>query len=173
MGWENPTSRQSCGATCHGWVAQQSTGGKGVFTVMVQWWHLNDGTRPVPEPAATPVVWTTALTGAFALVSILDMIGALSRPAVALGALSSLAALTGLCARFAAAPGTAGLCWLCLNAFAAPPVGQVDWVGHRDTAWLACLLTAAVAGTIVARIVNARAAYRRITPGTYPNRPPG
>jgi hypothetical protein len=42
-------------------------------------------------------------------------------------------------------------------------------VAHRDAAWLGCLLAAAVAGTVVARIVNARAAYRRVAPHEHPN----
>jgi hypothetical protein len=65
--------------------------------------------------------------------------------------------------------GTAVLCWLCLNAFSVPPAGKLEWVAHRDAARLGCLLTAAVAGTVVARIVNARAAYRRVTPQEHPN----
>lgn len=36
--------------------------------------------------------------------------------------------------------------------------------GHRDTTWLACLLTAALIGTALARLVHARAAYRRLVP---------
>ncbi|CAL9305343.1 hypothetical protein SUDANB51_04305 [Streptomyces sp. enrichment culture] len=87
--------------------------------------------------------------------------------------------MLGLCARFTAAPGTAVLCWFFLNGFAIPPAGTLTWAGHRDTAWLACLLTAALVGTSLARLAHARAAYRRLAPGngrtttrtTRPNTP--
>ncbi|MDH6219737.1 hypothetical protein M2283_007076 [Streptomyces pseudovenezuelae] len=70
-----------------------------------------------------------------------------------------------MCARFTAAPGTAVLCWLFLNGFAVPPAGTLTWAGHRDAFWLACLFTAALVGTALTRLLHARAAYRRVTPG--------
>lgn len=130
---------------------------------MIEWVRLSTGARAVPQPVATPLVWSAAFTGALLLVAITNHLGGHGRPAMALIALSLLAALLGWCARFTAAPGTAVLCWLFLNGFAIPPAGHLTWAGHRDTTWLACLLAATVAGTAVARIINARAAYRRIT----------
>ncbi len=130
---------------------------------MIEWVRLSTGARAVPQPVATPFVWSAAFAGALLLVTIINELGGHGRPAMALIVLSLLAALLGLCARFTAAPGTAVLCWLFLNGFAIPPAGQLTWAGHRDTTWLACLLAATVAGTAVARIINARAAYRRIT----------
>ncbi|MFS8197990.1 hypothetical protein ACLVWQ_04820 [Streptomyces sp. CWNU-52B] len=129
---------------------------------MIEWVRLSRGVRVVPRPVATPFVWFAAFTGALLLVAVTNHLGDDGHPTTALIALSLLAALLGLCARFTAAPGTAALCWLFLNGFAIPPAGQLTWAGHRDTTWLACLLTAAVAGTAVARIANARAAYRRV-----------
>ncbi|MDQ1033718.1 hypothetical protein QFZ75_000134 [Streptomyces sp. V3I8] len=129
---------------------------------MIEWMRLSTGARAVPRPVATPFVWFAAFTGALLLVAITNHLGAHGRPTAALIALSLLATLLGACARFTAAPGTALLCWLLLNGFAVPPAGQLTWAGHRDTAWLACLLAATVAGTVFARIVNARAAYRRV-----------
>ncbi|MET7937533.1 hypothetical protein [Streptomyces sp. NPDC005322] len=131
---------------------------------MIEWRQLSTGLRPVPEPVATPVIWVGAFTGALLLVAAVNFLGGHGRPVFALVALSLLAALLGLCARFVAAPGTAGLCWLFLNGFAIPPAGRLSWAGERDPGWLACLFAAAVAGTALARIVNARAGYRRITP---------
>ncbi len=130
---------------------------------MIEWVRLSRGVRAVPRPVATPFVWFAAFTGALLLVALINQLGDPGQPTTALIALSLLAAVLGLCARFTAAPGTAALCWLFLNGFAIPPAGQLTWAGHRDTTWLACLLAAAVAGTAVARIVHARAAYRRIT----------
>ncbi|WP_217238213.1 hypothetical protein [Streptomyces sp. AC555_RSS877] len=131
---------------------------------MIQLVSLRVGARPVPQPVATPLVWVTAFVGALTLVALHNTLIGLDRPAPALAALSLLAALLGVYARFAAAPGTAVLCWLILNGFAIPPVGTLTWAGHRDTFWLACLCAAALVGTVLARIVHARAAYRRITP---------
>ncbi|MEU8824539.1 hypothetical protein [Streptomyces sp. NPDC048636] len=139
---------------------------------MIEWRHLSSGVRPVPQPVATPVIWVAAFVGALLLVAAVNFLGGHGRPGFALIALSLLAALLGLCARFVAAPGTAALCWLFLNAFAIPPSGELTWAQGRDTGWLACLLAAAVAGTALARVVNARAGYRRITPhghGTWPS----
>ncbi|MEU4894797.1 hypothetical protein AB0B12_29375 [Streptomyces sp. NPDC044780] len=131
---------------------------------MIEWRRLSTGVRPVPDPVATPVIWGGAFLGALVLVATVNFFGGHGRPMFALVTLSLLAALLGLCSRFVAAPGTAALCWLFLNGFAIPPAGQLTWAGDRDTGWLACLLAAAVAGTALARVVNARAGYRRITP---------
>ncbi|MER8155288.1 hypothetical protein [Streptomyces sp. NPDC094472] len=139
---------------------------------MIEWRRLSAGIRPVPDPVATPVIWGGAFLGALVLVVTLNFLGGHGRPVFALIGLSLLAALLGLCARFVAAPGIAALCWLFLNGFAIPPAGRLSWAGDRDTGWIACLLAAAVAGTALARIVNARAGYRRISPlGRRPGSP--
>lgn len=130
---------------------------------MIDWVLLRTGARPVPSPMATPLVWAAAAGGALVLVALLDALVGTDRPSSALAALSLLSVLLGLCARFTAAPGTAVLCWLFLNGFAIPPAGTLTWAGHRDALWLACLFTAALAGTALARFLNARAAYRRLT----------
>ncbi|MFB8245270.1 hypothetical protein ACFY3O_11585 [Streptomyces sp. NPDC001046] len=131
---------------------------------MIEWKPLGAGARPVPQPVATPLVWAGAGVGALLLVAVLNTVAGPGRPDLALAALSLLAAVLGLCARFTAAPGTALLCWLFLNGFAIPPAGVLTWTGHRDTPWLVCLFTAALVGTGLARLVHARAAYRRLAP---------
>ncbi|MET8685609.1 hypothetical protein ABZV77_15440 [Streptomyces sp. NPDC004732] len=131
---------------------------------MVEWRYIAKGARAVPEPMATPFVWTTACSGSLVLVIAFDLLGALDRTGLALAALSVLAALVGTLGRFVAAPGTALLCWALLNVFAAHPTGELSWAGHRDPGWVACLLAAALIGTAAARVWYARAAYRRITP---------
>ncbi|MET9833964.1 hypothetical protein ABZ078_32765 [Streptomyces sp. NPDC006385] len=133
---------------------------------MIEWVSLGTGARPVPRPAATPLVWAAAFGGALALVALLNVLVGPGRPSLALTALSLLAALLGLRSHFAAAPGTAVLCWLFLNGFAIPPAGTLTWAGHRDTFWLSCLLAATLLGTTLARLLHARAAYRRVTAGT-------
>ncbi|GAA4973283.1 MULTISPECIES: hypothetical protein [Streptomyces] len=133
---------------------------------MIEWVPLGSGARPVPRPVAAPLVWAGAFGGALLLVALLNGIVGAGRPGLALVALSLLAAVLGLCARFTAAPGTAVLCWLSLNGFAIPPAGTLTWAGRRDTVWLACLLGAALVGTALARLVHARAAYRRLTTAT-------
>ncbi|GAB2443828.1 hypothetical protein [Streptomyces incanus] len=130
---------------------------------MVEWVALGTGPRPVPQPVATPLVWTGAFGGAPALVVLFNTVAGPDHPGLTLTALSLLAAVLGGCARFTAAPGTAILCWLSLNGFAIPPAGTLTWTGSRDTLWLGCLLTAAVTGTAAARLAHARAAYRRLT----------
>ncbi|MCM1974395.1 MULTISPECIES: hypothetical protein [Streptomyces] len=135
---------------------------------MVEWVSLSTGARPVPRPVATPLVWAVACGGALALVELLNVFVGPNRPSLALAGLSLLAALLGLRARFTAAPGTAVLCWLFLNGFAIPPAGTLTWTGHRDAFWLTCLLTAVLVGTAAARLLHARAAYRRITEQTGP-----
>ncbi|MEU8959908.1 hypothetical protein AB0C93_37100 [Streptomyces sp. NPDC048518] len=132
--------------------------------MVLEWWDIAKGARAVPEPMATPFVWTTACSGSLALVITFDLLGALDRTGLALAALSVLAALVGTLGRFAAAPGTAVLCWALLNVFAAHPTGELSWAGHRDPGWVACLLGAALIGTATARVWYARAAYRRLTP---------
>ncbi|GHH89739.1 hypothetical protein [Streptomyces capitiformicae] len=130
---------------------------------MIEWVSLSTGAKPVPRPLATPLVWAAAFGGALLLVALLNTLVGPDRPSLALAVLSLLAALLGLCARFTAAPGTAVMCWLFLNGFAIPPAGTLTWAGTRDTFWLACLFTAAVVGTGAARLIHARAAYRRLT----------
>ncbi|MEU4660109.1 hypothetical protein AB0G32_40320 [Streptomyces sp. NPDC023723] len=135
---------------------------------MVEWVPLGRGARPVPQPVAAPLVWTGAFGGALVLVALLNSVVGPGRPGLALSVLSLLAAVLGLCARFTAAPGTAVLCWLSLNGFAIPPAGTLTWAGARDAAWLTCLFAAALAGTALARVRHARAAYRRLaTAGGY------
>lgn len=129
---------------------------------MIEWVSVSSGARPVPRPVATPLVWAAAFGGALVLVALLNSVVGTDRPGLALAVLSLLAALLGLCARFTAAPGTALLCWLFLNGFAIPPAGILTWAGHRDTFWLTCLLVAALVGTGLARLLHARAAYRRL-----------
>ncbi|MDX3527540.1 hypothetical protein P1P75_14070 [Streptomyces sp. ID05-39B] len=132
---------------------------------MVEWVSVSTGARPVPRPVATPLVWAAASGGALLLVALLNTFVGPNRPSLALAALSLLAALLGLRARFTAAPGTAVLCWFFLNGFAIPPAGTVTWAGERDTFWLTCLFTAVLLGTALARLHYARAAYRRVTTG--------
>jgi len=130
---------------------------------MIDWVPLRTGARPVPSPVATPLVWAAASGGALVLVALLNALVGPDRPSPALAALSLLSVLLGLCARFTAAPGTALLCWLFLNGFAIQPAGTLTWAGHRDALWLGCLFTAALVGTALARLLHARAAYRRVT----------
>jgi Trk-type K+ transport system membrane component len=110
-------------------------------------------------------VWAGAFTGALLTVGMLSAANGLADPLHALLVLCALAALLGVCARFAVAPGTAAVCWLFLNGFAVPPQGKLAWQGYPDAGRLAFLLVAALLGTVIARLVNARSAYRRITPG--------
>lgn len=132
---------------------------------MVEWHLLRTAVRPVPEPVATPFVWAATFAGSLLLVAALGATGGLSSSTLALGSLCALAALLGLPARFRAAPGIALVCWLFLNAYAVAPHGELAWQGHPDVARVLLLLTAALVGTLVARIVNALGAHRRITPG--------
>nr|WP_107119866.1 hypothetical protein [Streptomyces regalis] len=94
----------------------------------------------------------------------LSVANGLSDPLHALLVLCALAALLGVCARFVAAPGTAAVCWFFLNGFAVPPQGELTWQGYPDAGRLVFLMVAALLGTVIARLVNARSAYRRITP---------
>ncbi|MFJ8989087.1 hypothetical protein ACIRQH_01690 [Streptomyces sp. NPDC102279] len=133
---------------------------------MIEWVSLSNGSRPVPRPASTSLVWATAFVGALVLVAVLNTTVGTDRPGLALTALSLLAVVLGFPASFTAAPGTALLCWLFLNGFAVPPAGTFSWIGHRDTFWLACLLSAALIGTTLARLAHARAAYSRLPAAT-------
>jgi hypothetical protein len=109
------------------------------------------------------LVWAAAFGGALVVVALLNSLVGTDRPELALTALSLLSALLSLGARITPAPGTAVLCWLMLNGFAVPPAGVLTWAGSRDMFWLTCLCAAALGGTVLARLVHARAAYRRIT----------
>ncbi|MEU6390997.1 hypothetical protein [Streptomyces sp. NPDC046939] len=135
---------------------------------MVEWRPIGRSVRQVPEPWATPLIWTAAYLGAFALVVLLDVLGFLDRTGLALLVLMLLAALLGLRGRFIAAPGTALLCWTSLNVLGTEPAGELSWAGHRDPGWMACLLAAAVVGTVAGRVLHARAAYHRVTPFDEP-----
>ncbi|MEF9904923.1 hypothetical protein [Streptomyces sp. P9-A2] len=130
---------------------------------MVEWVALGTGPRPVPQPFTTPLIWAGAFGGALTVVVLSHTVVGPDRPELTLAALSLLAAILGVCARFTAAPGTTALRRLFLNGFAIPPVGSLTWTGSRDTLWLSCLLAATVAGTTAARLTHARAAYRRLT----------
>ncbi|MFF0228466.1 hypothetical protein [Streptomyces sp. NPDC004629] len=130
---------------------------------MIEWVSFRSGATPVPEPVATPLVWAGAVGGASVLVALLNHLVGPYRPTLALTVLSLLAALLGLCARFVAAPGTALLCWLLLNGFGIPPAGTLSWASHRDGFWLTCLFGATLVGTVLARLVHAHAAYRRLS----------
>ena len=131
---------------------------------LVEWVGLTTGAKAVPQPVATHVIWSSAFGGALLLTSVCTLFGGVGRPTVALIVLALLAALLGMRARLVAAPGTALMCWLFLNGFAIPPAGRLTLVAPRDAIWLGCLLAASVAGTVLARLVHARAAYRRMTP---------
>ncbi|MEV6958032.1 hypothetical protein AB0M97_02275 [Streptomyces sp. NPDC051207] len=133
---------------------------------MVRWRPLRRGVvRPVPEPVATPFVWAAAFAGSLLLMTLLGMTGGPASSSAALVALSLLAAVLGLPARFQAAPGIAIVCWMFLNSFAVEPRGRLSWDGHPDAARFAVLLAAAALGTVVARILHARGAHHRTTPG--------
>lgn len=138
---------------------------------MVEWRPFRAGVRPVPEPVSTPFVWAGAFAGALLTVGVLSVVNGLTDPLHALLVLCALAALLGVCARFAAAPGTAAVCWLFLNGFAVPPHGELNWQGYPDAGRLTFLTAAALLGTVIARLINVRGAYRRITPGE--DRDPG
>ncbi|MEU8617374.1 hypothetical protein [Streptomyces sp. NPDC048623] len=130
---------------------------------MLEWKRMSSGPRPVPDRVATPSVWVVTSAAALTLVTSFNLLDNRGDPLVDLVALSVIAALVSTGARFAAAPGTALLCWTILNGFAIPPMGRLTWTASQDGGRLACLFAAAVVGTVVARLVHARAAYRRIT----------
>ncbi|MFI6524022.1 hypothetical protein [Streptomyces uncialis] len=130
----------------------------------MEWRLVSAGARAVPEPAATPLVWSGALLGSGLLVGAFNQFGDPGEPLWHFVALSALAALLGARARVTAAPGTAGLCWLFFNAFGIPPAGVLTWDSSVDLLRMSLLLGAALAGTAVARVASARTAYRRISP---------
>ncbi|MFD9307806.1 hypothetical protein ACFWCB_34890 [Streptomyces sp. NPDC060048] len=130
---------------------------------MVQWWRLRSGVRAVPRPVATPSVWAAAAVAALCLVSALNYLNGQGDPAIDLLVLSAVCAVVSTGARLVAAPGTALVCWLILNGFATPPMGELTWAAGYDLGRLGCLLAAAGTGTAVARIASARAAYRRLS----------
>ncbi|MFH9728659.1 DUF4118 domain-containing protein [Streptomyces sp. NPDC017254] len=131
---------------------------------MLEWKPISSGMRPVPSPAATPSVWAVTAVTAFALVTAFNLLDGHGDPTVDLLAICVIVAAVSTGARLTAAPGTALLCWLTLNGFATAPIGELTWETPYDVARLACLLAAATAGTVVARLTNARAAHRRLTP---------
>ncbi|CAM5611536.1 hypothetical protein [Streptomyces avidinii] len=131
---------------------------------MLEWKRISPGMRPVPTPAATGSVWAAAAVAAVALVAVLNFLDGPGDPLIDLLALSLAVAVVSTGARLTAAPGTALLCWLVLNAYASAPIGRLTWDAPYDLVRLACLLVAAGTGTVVARLTNARAAHRRLTP---------
>ncbi|MEK9522855.1 hypothetical protein ACIOMM_09345 [Streptomyces sp. NPDC087908] len=131
---------------------------------MLEWKPVSSGVRPVPSAVATPSVWAVTSVVALALVTAFNFLDGHSDPGVDLLAISVVVALVSTGARLAAAPGTAFLCWLALNGFATAPLGEITWEASYDVARIACLLAAATAGTVLARLLHARAAYRRLTP---------
>jgi hypothetical protein len=130
----------------------------------VQWRLLSAGARAVPEPLATPRVWTGAVLGSALLVGGLNQVAGPGEPLVHLAALSVLAAVLGTRARLGAVPGIACLCWLFFNAFGIPPAGVLTWSPSVDLQRMSLLAGAALTGTLVGRVVHARTAYRRISP---------
>ncbi|WP_329113302.1 hypothetical protein [Streptomyces sp. NBC_01353] len=129
---------------------------------MLQWKRISFGVRPVPDPVTTPSVWAVTSLAALALVTAFNFLDQQGDATLDLMALSLLVALVSTGARFVAAPGTAVACWLILKAFATPPMGRLTWAAPYDLGRLACLLAAAGIGTAIARLIHARAAYRRL-----------
>ncbi|MGW6868637.1 DUF4118 domain-containing protein [Streptomyces sp. NPDC054901] len=129
---------------------------------MVEWKPVHPGRRPVPDPTATSSVWALTTAAALAVVIAFNLLGWQGGTTAGLVVLSLVVALTSTGARLAAAPGTALLCWAILNAFGAPPIGELTWAAPHDPARIVCLLVAATTGTAAARITHARAAYRRL-----------
>ncbi|MFE5933749.1 hypothetical protein ACFQ69_00100 [Streptomyces sp. NPDC056470] len=138
---------------------------------MIEWMRIRSRTRPVPDPAATSSVWAVSAVLAFGLVIALNFLDGHGDPILDLVALSVAVAAVSTGARLAAAPGTALLCWLILNVFATAPIGELTWEAAYDLGRMACLLVAASTGTVIARLVHARAAHRRLTPWTGPPGP--
>ncbi|MET9319515.1 hypothetical protein ABZX75_04860 [Streptomyces sp. NPDC003038] len=117
----------------------------------------------MPCPVGAPSVWAVAGVAALVVVTALNYLNGQGDPTIDLLALSALAAVLSTGARLIAAPGTALVCWLILNGFATPPMGELTWAAGYDLGRLGCLLAAAGTGTVIARIASARAAYRRLT----------
>lgn len=132
---------------------------------MPEWKRIGTGRlRPVPTPAATSTVWTVTAISALALVTAFNFLDGHGDPTLDLVLLSLTVALVSTGARLTAAPGTALLCWFILNGFATAPFGELTWQASYDLARIVCLLVAASAGTLMARLAHARAAYHRLTP---------
>lgn len=140
--------------------------------VNVKWHWVSSGARPVPGPAATPIVWGATAVSATALCALFASFGLLNLASLPLAAVCALAALTSWRGRVLATPGTAVIGWLVLNALTVPPVGQVTWTASRDPVWLGLLLGAATISATAARLAHAHAAYRRLTPGEYEHTDP-
>lgn len=71
---------------------------------MIEWALITTGARPVPRPAATPLVRAAAFGGALLLVALLNTLVGIDRPELALPALSCWP-----------------LCWACSHASQPPP----------------------------------------------------
>ncbi|GAA1544272.1 hypothetical protein GCM10009730_61770 [Streptomyces albidochromogenes] len=132
--------------------------------MLVEWRTLSTGINPVPTSVPSPVSWMAAFVTAPLVVGVLNLADGHSDPLIDLVVMTALAALLGVRARFAAGPGTAIICWLFLNGFGAPPMGELSWAGGHDLTRLVCLLLGVAGGTAIDRLTMARAAYRRITP---------
>ncbi|MFE6775653.1 hypothetical protein [Streptomyces sp. NPDC057702] len=132
----------------------------------VEWHRFHAQTRPVPEPLTTPRVLGVAYAAACVLVAVLWALGLLADPSTVLVVLCALAVGLGGCARLAAAPGIAVVCWIFLNSAAITPRGRLSWAGYPDAGRIGFLLAAAVLGTLIGRLSHARRAYRRTTTGT-------
>ncbi|MEU9253802.1 hypothetical protein AB0D66_18330 [Streptomyces sp. NPDC048270] len=117
----------------------------------------------MPHPVATPSVWAAAGVTALVVVTVLNHLNGHGDPTIDLLLVSMACAVLSTGARLAAAPGTALVCWLALNGFATPPMGELTWSSGYDLGRLGCLLAAAGTGTAIARVAGARAAYRRTT----------
>ncbi|MEV8533878.1 hypothetical protein [Streptomyces sp. NPDC051211] len=117
----------------------------------------------MPHPVAAPSVWAAAGVAAVVVVTVLNYLNGHGDPTIDLLLLSVLCAVLSTGVRLIAAPGTALVCWLALNGFATPPMGELTWSAGYDLGRLGCLLAAASTGTAIARIISARAAYRRLT----------
>jgi hypothetical protein len=125
--------------------------------------RTRDAVRPVPEPMPTLLAWGAAFAGAAVLLPVPAVAHAPGHHhALALGALCALAAVIGGFAPFAAAPGTAVVCWLMFDGFVAHRMGDLGWAGLPDADRLGVLLAAALAGTAAGRLAAARAAHHRI-----------
>ncbi|APU43244.1 hypothetical protein ACFCYM_06970 [Streptomyces sp. NPDC056254] len=131
---------------------------------MLEWKQVPSGIRPVPDPAATSIVWAVSAAIAFALAVVFNLLDGQGDPTLDLVAVSVTVAAVSTGARLTAAPGTALLCWLVINAFATAPMGALTWEATYDLGRIACLLAAAGAGTVLARLAHARSAYHRLTP---------
>ncbi|MBH5337591.1 hypothetical protein IHE55_23620 [Streptomyces pactum] len=131
---------------------------------MIEWRLISSAARPVPPPVNAPTVWAAALVSAPAVVAVHNLLNGHGDPLLDTIALCVVAAVLGAAAPLAAAPGTALVCWTFISLFATPPMGRFSWTVYHDVERLGCLLLAAAVGTVGARLIHARAAYRRIPP---------